>query len=190
MLAQCNTPLAVTVSMEIRLEFTAGMGMLPGLSPGIKMAVEAGIASAAGVSSEAVVAVLTVASRRLDLSQRRLQSNFNVNIDATIHTLDTNEVETLRQTVAVIEPSAMTASINAAFNAAFTGAVTVEVAAIGLPVVAPPASGTAESEAATQSESAGSDSSLESANEVSESDSRTLKVTVSSGVLAVLAAAM
>merc|ERR1712166_1333562 len=138
-LAQCNTPLAVTVSMEITVDTPAAF--IQDLD--IKMAVEAGIASAANVSSEAVGAVLTVASRRLDISQRRLQGN--VNIDATIHTLDTNEVETLRQTVAVIEPSAMTASINAAFK----GAVTVEVAAIGLPVVAPPASGTAESEAAT-----------------------------------------
>jgi hypothetical protein len=126
MLANCDVALAVTVSMQLTVddpeEFVADEKN--------KVAVEKGIADAAGVDEGDVEAVLTVASRRLQQSLRRLSGG--VDVDATIFTEDAAAATAMVALVEDIEPEAMTTAIETAFEEAGLNA-TVAVASISEP---------------------------------------------------------
>jgi len=100
-----------------------------------KAAVEQGIADAAGVSPDKVTATLTVGSRRLQASDRRLEGT--VDVSAEIEADNAAAVTALQSSVAAIEPTAMTESLNTALESA--GLPAVVVASLAAAVAEPPA---------------------------------------------------
>lgn len=162
-LTQCDVSLAITVSMALTVADPSAFVA----DNANKRAVEAGIASAAGVTTDAVEAVLTVGQRRLRVqdTQRRLQGT--VDVAATIHTASAEAAAAMQGTVGSINATQMTASIATAFtNAGIT--MTIEVAQLEPPTVAATANEAIAAAAAdTESPSSGA-----------------LKITIASGILA------
>lgn len=124
LLAECDVALAVTVSMELTVDNPAEFVA----DDANKVAVEAGIAEAAGVEAGDVEAVLTVASaRRLQESLRRLQGG--VDVAATIYTANAAAATAMVDTVGNINATEMTTAIADAFDDAGIN-ITIEVAEI------------------------------------------------------------
>lgn len=170
LLSQCDDALAVTVSMALTVDNPAEFVQ----DDANRMAVEDGIASAAGVEAEAVEAVLTVAQRRLQESLRRLQDGSGtVDVAATIHTADATAAEDLLTTIGNIDAATMTESIAAAFEDASIN-ITITVTD-----VAPPAVQTASEAAA--SEGTGNSGGSETNNP---SQDGALKTSVTTGIFA------
>lgn len=151
MLANCDVALAVKVAMQLTVpdpdDFVA--------DPANKLAVEAGIATAAGdIDPSDVEAILSVAtSRRLKESLRRLTTG-TIDVDATIHTTDAAAAATMVTTVSAIESTAMSTAIAEAFvDAGLDVNVTVEE--IGTPVTQTADEAVAEAAAAAASSSSG-----------------------------------
>jgi hypothetical protein len=123
LLATCEVALAVKVAMKLTVDnpvqFAADVDN--------KIAVEAGIAAAAGIEAQDVEATLTaVVRRRLQASLRSLTGG-NVDIDATIHTENAAAATTMVATVAAIETTAMSTAIETAFeDAGINVTITVE----------------------------------------------------------------
>jgi len=164
-LTQCDVSLAITVSMALTVADPSAFVA----DNANKRAVEAGIASAAGVTTDAVEAVLTVGQRRLRVqdTQRRLQGT--VDVAATIHTASAEAAVAMQGTVGSIDATQMTASIATAFtNAGIT--MTIEVAQLEPPTVA-----------ATANEAIAADDAAAATNTES---SGALKITFASGILA------
>jgi hypothetical protein len=173
LLAECDVALAVKVAMEITVDDPAEFVA----DPANKMAVEAGIAEAAGVDASDVEAVLTVA-RRLQESLRRLTGGA-VNVEATIHTEDAAAATAMVATVAAIEPAAMTEALETAFEDAGIN-VTIEVANIAEPETQSADQAVAEAAAAASSGGSSGSASSGTANGAH-------RESVAAGVLAVLA---
>lgn len=173
LLSQCDDALAVTVSMVLTVDNPAEFVQ----DDANRMAVEDGIASAAGVEAEAVEAVLTVAQRRLQESLRRLQDGSGtVDVAATIHAADATAAEALQTTLGGIDAAAMTESIAAAFEDASIN-ITITVTDL-----APPAMQTASEAAA--SEGTGNSGGSETNNP---SQDGALKTSVTTGIFAAFA---
>lgn len=170
LLAQCDDALAVVVSMALTVDNPTEFVQ----DDANKMAVEAGIADAAGVEAEAVEAELSVRSSRrlLQESKRRLQGV--VDVAATIHTADASAATALQATVGNINATEMTSAIASAFEDAGID-LTVTVASIEEPAVQ-----TANEAAAEEGTGSGSESN-------SPSQDGALKASATTGILAVFA---
>jgi hypothetical protein len=166
--------LAVKVAMEITVDDPAEFVA----DPANKMAVEAGIAEAAGVDASDVEAVLTIVARRLQESLRRLTGGA-VNVEATIHTEDAAAATAMVATVAAIEPAEMTNALETAFEDAGIN-VTIEVANIAEPETQSADQAVAEAAAAASSGGSSGSASSGTANGAH-------RESVAAGVLAVLA---
>jgi len=124
-------PLSVILTMAMTVADPAAFIA----DPDSKIAVEAGIAAAAGVTADKVDATLTVGTRRLQGSNRRLQGT--VDVSAEIQAENAAAVADLQSSVNEITPDAMATNLNAALTEA--GLPTVEVAALSAAAASPPA---------------------------------------------------
>jgi hypothetical protein len=131
--AQDWSPRALEVTLSMSMTVEDPQAFVDDASS--KTAVEAGIATAAGVSPDKVVATLSVGSRRLQGSDRRLQQG-SVDVSAEIQAENAGAVAALQSSVAGIEPAAMTTSLNDALSSA--GLPTVAVASLTATVAEPP----------------------------------------------------
>lgn len=178
----CAVALAVKVEMKLTVEDPVEFCD----EPANVEAVAAGIAAAAGVGASDVDAVLTpITERRLQMSLRRVQGG-NVDIDATIHTVDAEAAEAMVTTVSAITSDTMADEIATAFEAADLN-VTITVEEIGTPVTQTADQAVAEAAAASSTGSTGTSGAAVDAGVANGAHQASVAASVL-GVLAVIAA--